>query len=172
MKVLLKSAKIIDVNSKHHNKINDVLIEDGIITKIGKNISVKGAKEYSEQNLHISTGWMDMHANFREPGFEYKDDLKTGIKSAIKGGFTSVLLMPQCEPVIDSKSHVQYIQNNTKGSALDVHTSGSITKNMEGNDLVEMHDMNSVNCRTFTDDKKSVKRNEIMKLSLLYSKDF
>ena len=55
-----------------------------------------------------------MHSNFREPGFEYKDDLKTGIKSAIKGGFTSVLLMPQTEPVIDNKSHVEYIKNNTK----------------------------------------------------------
>jgi dihydroorotase len=55
---------------------------------------------------------------------------------------------------------------------VDVHTSGSITKKIEGNELVEMHDMNSVNCRTFTDDKKSVNRNEIMKLALLYSKDF
>lgn len=172
MKVILKSARIIDVNSKHHNKVKDVLIEDGIITKIDKNITKRGVDEYSKKNLHLSTGWMDMHSNFREPGFEYKDDLKSGVQSAIKGGFTSVLLMPQTQPVIDSKSHVEFIQNNTKGSIVDVHTSGSITKNIEGNDLVEMHDMNSVNCRTFTDDKKSVNRNEVMKLALLYSKDF
>lgn len=172
MKIIIKSARIIDVNSKHHNKVKDVLIEDGIITKIDKHITKRGVVEYSEKNLHLSTGWMDLHSNFREPGFEYKDDLKSGIQSAIKGGFTSVLLMPQTQPVIDSKSHVEFIKNNTKGSIVDVHTSGSITKNIEGNDLVEMHDMNSVNCRTFTDDKKSVNRNEVMKLALLYSKDF
>lgn len=172
MKIIIKSARIIDVNSKHHNKVKDVLIEDGIITKIDKHITERGVVEYSEKNLHLSTGWMDLHSNFREPGFEYKDDLKSGIQSAIKGGFTSVLLMPQTQPVIDSKSHVEFIKNNTKGSIVDVHTSGSITKNIEGNDLVEMHDMNSVNCRTFTDDKKSVNRNEVMKLALLYSKDF
>lgn len=172
MKVILKSARIIDVNSKHHNKVKDVLIEDGIITKIDKNITKKGVAKYSEKNLHLSTGWMDMHSNFREPGFEYKDDLKSGVQSAIKGGFTSVLLMPQTQPVIDSKSHVEFIKHNTKGSIVDVHTSGSITKNIEGNDLVEMHDMNSAKCRTFTDDKKSVNRNEVMKLALLYSKDF
>jgi len=172
MRVLIKNTKIVDVKSKYNNKIMDVLIVKGKIEKITKNITDKSAKIFSEPNLHLSTGWMDMHANFREPGFEYKDDLKTGIKSAIKGGFTSVLLMPQTEPVIDSKSHVEYIKNNTKGNIIDVHTSASITKNMEGNDLVEMHDMNSVNCRTFTDDKKSLQRNEVMKLALLYSKDF
>jgi dihydroorotase len=171
MKVLIKSTKIIDLNSKHNNTTCDVLIIDGIITKIAKNITEKGAFEFSDKNLHLSTGWMDMHSNFREPGFEYKDDLKTGIQSAIKGGFTSVLLMPQTEPVIDSKSHVEYIKNNTKGSIVDIHTSSSVTKNIEGNDLVEMHDINSVNCRTFTDDKKSLQRNEVMKLALLYSKD-
>jgi len=179
MNLLIKSARIIDTNSKYHKKIMDIFIKDGKIEKIAKSIksckeSLKKGKEieFSDKNLHVSTGWMDMHSNFREPGFEYKDDLETGIKSAIKGGFTSVLLMPQTEPVIDTKSHVEYIKNNTKGSVVDVHTSGSITKKIEGNDLVEMHDMNSVNCRTFTDDKKSVNRNEVMKLALLYSKDF
>ena len=70
MKVLIKSAKIIDVNSKNHNKILDVLIDDGKIIKISKNISEKVSTVFTESNLHISTGWMDMHSNFREPGFE------------------------------------------------------------------------------------------------------
>ena len=96
-----------------------------------------------------------MHCNFREPGFEYKDDLRSGIQSAITGGFTSVLLMPQTKPVVDSRSNVEFIKNNTKGSIVDVHTSGSITKNLEGNDLVEMHDMNSAKCSIY-DDKKSL----------------
>ena len=80
--------------------------------------------------------------------------------------------MPQTMPVIDCKSHIQYIQNNTTGSIVDVHTSSAITKNMGGNHMVEMHEINSVNCRVFTDDKKSIQSSELMKLSLLYSKDF
>ena len=119
----------------------DIYIKDGKIEKIAK--SIKSCKtlldngkeiEFSDKNLHVSTGWMDIHSNFREPGFEHKDDLKTGINSAITGGFTSVLLMPNTKPIIDSKSHVEYIRNNTKGNIIDIHTSSSITKNMEGND--------------------------------------
>ena len=172
MNIIIKSTKIIDVTSKYHNKIKDVYIEDGIIKKIGDKISKKGVQEYSSKNLHMSVGWMDMHCNFREPGYEYKDDLNSGIQSAIKGGFTSVLLMPQTNPVIDNKSLVEFIKNNTKQSIIDVHTSGSITKNIEGKDLVEMQDMNSAGCRVFTDDKKSLNRNDVMKLALIYSKDF
>ena len=172
MNIIIKSTKIIDVTSKYHNKIKDVYIEDGIIKKIGDKISKIGVQEYSSKNLHMSVGWMDMHCNFREPGYEYKDDLNSGIQSAINGGFTSVLLMPQTNPVIDNKSLVEFIKNNTKESIIDVHTSGSITKNIEGNDLVEMQDMNSAGCRVFTDDKKSLNRNDVMKLALIYIKDF
>tara|TARA_B100001287_G_scaffold85182_1_gene71165 strand:+ start:1804 stop:3072 length:1269 start_codon:yes stop_codon:yes gene_type:complete len=172
MNIIIKSTKIIDVTSKYHNKIKDVYIEEGIIKKIGDKISKKGVQEYSSKNLHMSVGWMDMHCNFREPGYEYKDDLNSGIQSATNGGFTSVLLMPQTNPVIDNKSLVEFIKNNTKQSIIDVYTSGSITKSIEGNDLVEMRDMNSAGCRVFTDDKKSLNRNDVMKLALIYSKDF
>ena len=172
MKILIKSAKIIDVNSRYHNTINDILIENGIISKIGKNLSKKGIKEFSHENLHISTGWMDIHSNFREPGFEYKDDIETGMKSAAQGGFTSILLMPQTKPVIDNKSNVEFIRKNTEGKIINVYVAGSITKNMEGNDIVEMHDMRSAKCNIFTDDKKSLQRGDVLKLALLYSKDF
>ena len=164
MNIIIKSTKIIDVTSKYHNKIKDIYIEDGIIKKIGDKISKKGVQEYSSKNLHMSVGWMDMHCSFREPGYEYKDDLNSGIQSATNGGFTSVLLMPQTNPVIDNKSLVEFIKNNTKQSIIDVYTSGSVTKSIEGNDLVEMRDMNSAGCRVFTDDKKSLNRNDVMKL--------
>ena len=172
MKILIKSAKIIDVNSKHHNKTLDILIENGIIKKISKKISENKIKTFSSDNLHVSVGWSDIHANFREPGYEHKNDIVSGIESAIKGGFTSILLMPNTQPVIDNKSLIEYINNITKDSIVDVHIAGSVTKNMQGDDLVEMYDMNSVNCKIFTDDKNSLNRNEILKLALLYSKDF
>ena len=92
MNLLIKSARIIDINSKYHKKIMDIYIKDGKIEKIAKSIkscktSLDNGKEieFSDKNIHVSTGWMDIHSNFREPGFEYKDDLKTGINSAITG---------------------------------------------------------------------------------------
>ena len=172
MKILIKSARIIDKNSKYHNKITDILIEDGIITKIGSQIKKKGIKEFTKDNLHISTGWMDIHSNFREPGFENKDTLDHGIKSAIQGGFTSVLVMPQTNPVIDNKSSVEFILNNTKDNIIDIHVSSSITRNLEENELVEMHNIHETGCRIFTQDKKSLQNTKMMQLALLYSKDF
>lgn len=175
MNILIKSARIIDSNSIYHNQIMDILIRNGKIDKISK--SIKKSKEskkeieFSAKNLHVSTGWMDLHANFREPGFEQKDDLETGINSAIQGGFTSVLLMPETLPVIDNKSNIDFIKNKTSNSIIDVHTSGAVTKNMKGKELVEMHDMNSTGCRIFTDDKKSIQNNKVLEIALLYSKD-
>ena len=175
MNILIKSARIIDSNSRYHNQIMDMLIKNGKIDKISK--SIKKSKEskteieFSAKNLHVSTGWMDLHTNFREPGFEQKDDLETGINSAIQGGFTSVLLMPETLPVIDNKSNIEFIKNKTSNSIIDVHTSGAVTKNMKGKELVEMHDMNSTGCRIFTDDKRSIQNNKLLEIALLYSKD-
>ena len=97
MIVLIRAAKVIDPNSKHHNKVVDILIEKGIIQEIGKNLKApKGANIIEEKGLHVSPGLFDLHANFRDPGFEWKEDMKTGMLAAAKGGFTGVLSMPSC----------------------------------------------------------------------------
>ena len=100
MNLLIKSAKIIDPNSKHHNKIMDILIKNGKIEKIAKSInpskkevSTKEEIEFSAKNLHISPGWFDLHANFCEPGFEQSETLLSGSESAAKGGFTNIMIM-------------------------------------------------------------------------------
>tara|TARA_B100000902_G_scaffold48580_1_gene55579 strand:+ start:11100 stop:12368 length:1269 start_codon:yes stop_codon:yes gene_type:complete len=172
MKLLIKSAKIIDINSKFNETTQDILIVDGIIKKISENINEKSDIKYTSPNLHVSIGWMDSHSNFREPGYEHKDDINSGTRSAIKGGFTSVMLMPKTKPIVDNKSIIEFIKNKSKNSILDIHVSSAVSKNMEGKDLVEMHDINSVGCRVFTDDKNSIENNELLKLALLYSKDF
>jgi len=170
--LIIKSAKIIDPQSKHHNKVRDILIEKGFIVKIASNITSSNHKKFIAKNLHISPGWFDMHTNFRDPGFEYKEDIESGCKAATKGGFTAVLLMPQTKPVIDNSAQVQYVKNKTKDKIIDVFQSGSISNAMQGKDLVEMHDMKNAGVIAFTDDKKSIQKNEVLKLALLYSKDF
>ena len=178
MNLLIKSAKIIDTNSKYHNKIMDVFIKNGKIEKIAKSIksckeSVASGKEkeYSAQNLHLSPGWFDLHANFSEPGNEQKETLESGSSAAAKGGFTGVMIMPNTTPSLDNKGMIKYILNATKGNIVDLFPAGNLTKNQEGNDIVEMHDMNKAGCLAFTDDKHSIKRNEVLKIAMLYSKD-
>lgn len=178
MNILIKSARIIDPNSKHHNKICDLFIKEGKIDKIAKKIksnekNVKNGSEliYSAKNLHISPGWFDLHSNFGEPGYEQKETLETGSNAALKGGFTGVMVMPNNEPSIDNKSMFNFIQNATKGNIVDVIPAGNITKGGAGNDIVEMHDMHRAGCKAFTDDKNSIKKNAVMKIAMLYSKD-
>tara|TARA_B100001758_G_C18416520_1_gene620347 strand:+ start:3959 stop:5245 length:1287 start_codon:yes stop_codon:yes gene_type:complete len=178
MNILIKSAKIIDPNSKYNNKICDVFIKDGKIEKIAKKIKSNDKKIennseqiYSAKNLHISPGWFDLHSNFGEPGYEQKETFETGCNAALKGGFTGVMVMPNNKPSIDNKSMINFIRNATKDNIVDVIPAGNITKNGAGNEIVEMHEMNNAGCKVFTDDKKSVKRNEVMKIAMLYSKD-
>ena len=91
MNILIQKAKVIDPNGKYHNKMRDILITNGKIVKIATNINTPKHTVYSAKNLHVSLGWFDLHANFRDPGFEYKEDINSGCKAAAKGGFTGVL---------------------------------------------------------------------------------
>ena len=172
MNILIKSASVIDPKGKYHNKIRDILIENGVIKKIAPKIKEGKAMTYTAKNLHISIGWMDLHANFRDPGFEYKEDIISGCKAAAKGGFTGVLLMPENNPITDNNSQVEYIKNKAKDNIVSVHAAGSITKEMQGNQIAEMYDMKEAGALAFTDDKKSLQNNEIIKHALLYTKDF
>ena len=178
MNLLIKSAKIIDTNSKHHKKIMDVFIKNGEIEKIAKSIksskkSVATGKEieFSAPNLYLSPGWFDLHANFSEPGNEQKETLESGSNAAAKGGFAGVMIMPNTTPNLDNKGMIQYILNATKGNIVDLFPAGNLTKNQQGNEIVEMHDMHKAGCLAFTDDKHSIKRNEVLKIAMLYSKD-
>ena len=172
MNILIKSANVIDPKGKHHNKIRDILIENGVIKKIAAKIKKGKTITYTAKNLHISIGWMDLHANFRDPGFEYKEDIISGCKAAAKGGFTGVLLMPENNPITDNNAQVEYIQNKGKNNIVSVHTAGSITKAMQGKQMVEMYDMKEAGALAFTDDKKALQNNEVIKHALLYAKDF
>ena len=148
MNLLIKSARIIDPNSKYHNKVMDVLIKNGKIEKIAKNIKPhkdaistgKGIK-FSANNLHLSPGWFDLHANFGEPGYEQKETLESGCNAAASGGYTGVMIMPNTTPSLDNKGMIQYIKNATKYNIVDIFPAGNLTKNGNGNDIVDIHDI-------------------------------
>ena len=172
MKILIKKAKIIDTSSKYNNKTYDVLINNNIIEKIGKSIRIDAeTKVYKKDNLHISQGWLDMHVNFGQPGFEQRETINNGLNAAAKGGFTEVLLMPNTYPSIDNGTMINYIKGFNNNSVVKIQVAGNLTKEQKGQNIVEIHDMISSGCVAFTDDKKSIQSNELMKISLLYIKN-
>ena len=173
MIVLIRAAKVVDPNSKHNNEVVDILVVKGIIQKIGKNLKIpKGAEIIEENGLHVSPGFFDLRVNFGDPGFEWKEDMQSGMLAAAKGGFTGVLTMPSTLPAIDTKSQVEYIQKISAGNVVNIHPAGSITKNLKGKELTEMYDMHRSGALAFTDDKNSIQHAGIMKLALLYTKNF
>lgn len=173
MNILIKQAHIIDLNSPHHGKTMDVLIENGIITSIRPKISTeKNIKTIDVENLHLSAGWLDMQANFCDPGYEHKEDLQSGMKAAAAGGFTGVAITSATNPPIHSKAQVQYIKNNTADSITDIFPVGAVTVNREGKELAEMYDMQQAGAVAFSDDKNAIANSGILMRALLYAKNF
>jgi len=172
MKVLIKQARIIDPNSSFNGQLADILIEQGIITNIDKNISVKADEIIILPNLHVSPGWVDMFAHFNDPGIEYKETLETGVASAAAGGFTDVLVIPNTKPTIHDKAGVEYIKQKTKHLAVTVHPIGAVTKNTEGKELAEMYDMKASGAVAFSDGTSCIQSSGLLLKALQYVKAF
>lgn len=172
MKVLIKSCKIVQPSAKaKFSKPQDILIENGEIVKIGPNISLEADSVVDYKNLHCSIGWFDAHVNFCDPGFEYKEDLTTGLKAAKKGGFTAVGLTPNTLPVISGKSQLEYVINKSKSSSVRIYPFGNLTENMVGENLGELFDLQENGAIGFTDCERHLSAG-ILYRALLYTKQF
>ncbi len=173
MKLLLRSVKILSPRSPFHGKTQDILIEGGIITAIEKSIAApRGTVIHEGKGQQVSTGWMDLHARFCDPGFEHKEDLNTGLDAALQGGFTGVAVMPSTAPFMHTKSLVEYVIRKAEGKSVDVYPVGAITQNGAGKELAEMYDMQSSGAVAFSDDKHPIADAGLMLRALLYSKNF
>ena len=172
MSVLIKSAKIIDSNSVYNGKVMDVYIHKGKIAKIGLNLKEKASKVIEGKNLELSPGWVDVLADYCEPGNEYKETLESGMNAAAEGGFTDVLLAPNTQPAITTKSIVEFIQKNTVAHPVALHVIGAISKNIEGKDLAEMMDMHHSGAIAFSDGWLPVQDAGLMVKALEYVKAF
>ena len=173
MSILFQSVKVIDTQSAFNNKTVDVLISKGKIHSIGQSITPpKGAKIVKGKDLHLCPGLVDMQVNYRIPGYDWKEDLKSGIKASSKGGFTTVLYMPSNLPSTNNKVQVDYINNATKDGLVDVLPAGNVTVDNAGKDLTELFEMNQAGVKIFTDDRNSIQQADVMKLALLYTKNF
>ena len=171
MKILIKKAVVIDSNSSFDGKKMDLLIENGIITKISETIINNDAKIIEGEDLYVSQGWVDLKASFCDPGEEHKETIETGLQAAAFGGYTHVAILPSTNPVIDGKSQVYYALKKAENEITNLHVLGAITEKMEGQNLSEMYDMFQSGVRLFSDDLVPV-NSGIMYRALLYSKNF
>jgi dihydroorotase len=173
MNILIKSARIVEPGSSYNGKVMDILIENGIITSIASKISPKKSiKTIEADNLHVSTGWLDMQVSFCDPGYEHKEDLSSGVKAAVAGGFTGVAVVSSTNPPIHSKAEVEYIKNKTAGSIVDVYPVGALSYKQEGKDISEMYDMHLAGAVAFSDDKKAIHDAGLLMRALLYAQNF
>ncbi|OAD92556.1 dihydroorotase [Aequorivita soesokkakensis] len=173
MKILLKSATIVDASSKHHMKKRDVLIENGKISKIAATISSsEKVKEISLKNLHISQGWFDSSVSFGEPGFEERETVENGLKTAAHSGFTSVAVNANSFPITDSKGHIKFLKSKAEGNAVSLYPIGALTVGSKGIDLAELFDMKSEGAVSFYDYKSPIANANLLKIALQYTQNF
>ena len=170
--MLLRQAKVIDPSSPFHGQVVDLLFENGTLKNIAPNIDTAGAEVISGEGLCISKGWVDVLADYREPGYEQKETIATGLNAAAAGGFTDVLLAPNTNPSIDNKSSVQAVIQRAAGHAVKLHPLGAATKNIEGKNLAEMLDMRTGGAIAFSDGWQPVQNSNLMLKALEYVKAF
>lgn len=176
MKILIKEGHLIDPSEKL-DKTGNILLEDGKIKgypadtkKLEKG---PGTKIIDAQGMIVAPGFIDMHVHLREPGFEYKETIRTGCEAAAAGGFTSIVCMPNTNPINDNASVTEYIllKARTEG-IVNVFPIGAITKGEKGETLAEIGEMWEAGCVGISDDGHSVMNSRVMRHAMEYVKAF
>jgi dihydroorotase len=174
LKILVKNGRLIDPASNTDSTL-DVLISGNLIERIDANIPVEGddVQVVDAGGFIVAPGLIDAHVHLREPGFEYKETIKSGTAAAARGGFTSVVCMANTDPVNDNKSVTDYIleKARTEGSAR-VFPCGAITKGLKGQELAEIGEMVGAGIVAISDDGFSVKNAGLFLKGLEYAKKF
>jgi dihydroorotase len=171
MNLLIKSATIVDPNSSFNQQVADILIKNGTITEIAKDIKTD-VTVFDATGKYVSPGFFDLNCNIGELGLESKENLQTGTAAAAAGGFTGIALMPNTQPPVHSKAEVEYLLNRAKGNLVDVYPLGTLSYKREGKDLAEMYDMYLSGAKAFTDGDRPVQDAGLMERALLYTKGF
>jgi dihydroorotase len=166
MKYLIKDARVIDP-ANNLDAVCDVLIENGKISQVAKNINAAGAEVINAKGLLCTPGFIDTHVHLREPGFEGKETILSGTRSAAKGGYTTVCMMPNTNPVMDSAEHISVADKIIKTDALvNVRIIGAITRDRKGKELTNFEELKKAGIIALSDDGSPVEDEAVMKAAL------
>ncbi len=172
MNVLIKAAKILDASSPHHNTIQDIYIADGVIQKMGKNLSFPDAKQISFKNLHISQGWFDSSVSFGEPGYEERETIAHGLDVAASSGFTHIALNTNTDPKPDSRADIAFLLEQANGSPVHLYPKARITTSESESKLAPLRELQVTGAVCFSNHKSALANANILKLALQYTHDF
>jgi len=150
--ILIKNGRVIDPESGR-DEITDILIDEGKIARIEKSIDISGEKAVIDAGGYVvSPGLIDVHVHFRDPGFEYKEDIHSGSMAAAKGGFTTVVCMANTKPAVDNEDTLKYILKKSENSPINVLQTAAVTVGLQGKDIVNMAELKIAGAVGFTDD--------------------
>ena len=172
MSILIKSATLVDSKSNLNFKQKDILVKDGVIVDIADSIDSKAKLVLNFKNLHVSRGWLDTSVSFGEPGYEERETLSNGLNTAASSGFTSILLNPDCNPLVDSHSAVEFLKKKSTNTTTKVYPVANLTSNSNGKDLASLYDMKLAGAVAYGDYKKPINDSSILKIALEYTKTF
>lgn len=167
--LIIRQARVVDPGGPHHDAETDILVKDGRVARIGNRIPAGDAQEVKQPGLHVSPGWVDLRAHFRDPGEEWKQGVANGLDAAAAGGFTAVAVLPSTEPPIDGRSGIEYLLRKAQGHAVRLLPIGAITKGLKGKELAEMHDQRTAGAVAFSDDQYPLRNSRLMLLALQYA---
>lgn len=172
MKLLIRKAKVVDPQSPYNGKVVDLFIEGDKITSIGTDLKRNADQVVERPGLHVSPGWVDIGVQVGDPGLEHREDLRTVRAAAASGGFTAIAAWPNTDPVIHTKSEVNYILQHSPATAVNVFPIGAVSTGCKGNDITEMIDMYRAGAIAFSDGSHPVQDNGMMLRALQYVKSF
>ena len=168
MDILIKGGHVINPATKM-DEVADVRIENDVIAEIGKNLKAKKTDHVIQaKGYYVMPGFIDMHVHFRDPGFEQKEDIYTGMAAAAHGGYTTVLTMPNTKPVVDNADVVNYVHTKAaSGHCIHVMQVGAVTKGQQGKELADIKGMVEAGIPAISEDGKSVMNAEVYREGML-----
>lgn len=152
--MLIKGARAVDP-ANNRDEISDIRIKDGVIAETGRSLKAEPEEEVIDASgLTAAPGFIDGHCHFRDPGFEYKEDIFTGAAAAAKGGFTSVICLANTEPPVDNVDTLNYVLEKGRKTGINVYSAACISKGMNGEELTDLDSLKKAGAAVFTDDGK------------------
>lgn len=173
MQILLRSAHITDPQSAFNGLVRDVLIDNGLVRQIADSIEAPdGCQIVERPNQHVSPGWVDMRVLAGDPGFEHKEDITSVCRAAAAGGFTDIVVLPNTQPVVDSKDTLGYVRRMAEGQPVAVHPIAAITKGTKGEDFADMIDLHHAGAIAFSDGEHPLQNADLLLKTLQYLRPF
>ena len=172
MTILLRQVKIADQHSPYNGQVKDILLQDAVLVSIQDHYEGKADQIVDYPGTIVSLGWVDPFTHFCDPGYEHRETLKTGAAAAQAGGFTTVFVVPNTQPVMDNKTQVNYIVQQQQHLPIEILPIGALSKKIEGKDLAEMIDMHQAGAVASSDGLYPVQSNLLFLKALQYVKTF